>query len=89
MTSTRPRLFDDLTRLIDDAAGAARSFGREAESALKTQLERLLANMDLVTREEFEVVQDMAVAARDANEALEKRIAELEARLAGSAPQES
>jgi BMFP domain-containing protein YqiC len=82
MSSPRPRFFDDMSRLFTDAAGAARSLGREAESAIKTQVERLLAGMDIVNREEFEAVRDMAIAARNANDALEKRIAELEARLA-------
>jgi BMFP domain-containing protein YqiC len=81
MTSSRPPFFDDVTRLFDNAAGAARSLGREAESALKAQAERILSTMDVVSREEFEIVQDMAAAARDANEKLEKRLAELEARL--------
>ncbi len=85
MTSPRPRFFDDMSRLFTDAAGAARSLGREAEAAIKTQVERLLDGMDLVHREEFEAVRDMAVAARNANEALERRIAELEAKL--SAPE--
>ena len=82
MTSPRPRFFDDMSRLFTDAAGAARSLGREAEAAIKAQVERLLDGMDLVHREEFEAVRDMAVAARNANEALERRIAELEAKLA-------
>ena len=89
MSSPRPRLFDDMSRLFTDAAGAARSLGREAESAVKTQVERLLAGMDMVTREEFEVVRDMAVTARNANDALERRIAELEARLAATPPAEA
>jgi BMFP domain-containing protein YqiC len=82
MTSPRPRFFDDMSRLFNDAAGAARSLGREAEAAIKTQVERLLSGMDLVNREEFEAVRDMAVAARNANDALAKRIAELETRIA-------
>jgi BMFP domain-containing protein YqiC len=82
MSSPRPRFFDDMSRLFTDAAGAARSLGREAEAAIKTQVERLLSGMDIVNREEFEAVRDMAVAARNANDALEKRIAELEARIA-------
>jgi BMFP domain-containing protein YqiC len=84
MASPRPRFFDDMSRLFNDAAGAARSLGREAEAAIKTQVERLLSGMDLVNREEFEAVRDMAVAARNANDALEKRIAELEARIAAA-----
>jgi BMFP domain-containing protein YqiC len=81
MTASPNRFFDDMSRLFTDAAGAARSLGREAEAAIKTQVERLLASMDVVSREEFEAVRDMAIAARNANEALERRIAELEAKL--------
>ena len=82
MPSQRPRFFDDMSRLFNDAAGAARSLGKEAEAAIKTQVERLLAGMDLVNSEEFEAVRDIAVAARNANEALELRIAELETKIA-------
>jgi BMFP domain-containing protein YqiC len=85
MPSPRPRFFDDVSRLFNDAAGAARSLSQEAETIIKSQVERLLATMDVVSREEFEAVRDMAAAARDANDALEKRIAELEARLATTA----
>ena len=81
MSSPRPRIFDDISKLFNDAAGAARGLGHEAEAMIKTQVERLLANMDVVNREEFEAVRDMAVAARNANDALERRIAELEAKL--------
>ena len=87
MTASPNRFFDDMSRLFTDAAGAARSLGREAEAAIKAQVERLLASMDVVSREEFEAVRDMAVAARNANDALERRIAELEAKLA-EAPKE-
>jgi BMFP domain-containing protein YqiC len=58
---------------------------REAETLLKTQLERLLATMDVVSREEHEAVKEMAAAARDDNERLEARIAALEARLEAKA----
>jgi BMFP domain-containing protein YqiC len=82
MSTSPNRFFDDMSRLFTDAAGAARSLGREAEMAIKTQVERLLSTMDVVTREEFEVVRDMAVAARNANDALERRINELEEKIA-------
>jgi BMFP domain-containing protein YqiC len=80
----RPRFLDDMSRLLNDAAGAARSLGKEAESMIRAQVERMMSTMDIVTREEFEVVRDMAVSARNANDALERRIAELEAKLAGA-----
>jgi BMFP domain-containing protein YqiC len=86
MPSPRPRFFDDMSRLFNDAAGAARSLGKEAEAAIKSQVERLLAGMDLVKSEEFEAVRDMALAARVANDALERRIAELEAKIAATEP---
>ena len=83
MPQTRSRIFDDFARLATDAAGVAQGVRREAETILKTQAERLLATMDVVTREEFEAVRDMAVLARQQNGMLEKRIAELEGKLAG------
>jgi len=78
----RPRIFDDMSRLLTDAAGAAKTIGKEAETMIRAQVERLLSTMDIVTREEFEAVRDMAVAARNANDALERCVAELEAKLA-------
>ena len=65
-------------RLVTDAAGVAQGMRREAETIVKTQVERLLASMDVVTREEFEAVRDMAVLARQDNEKLLARIAALE-----------
>jgi BMFP domain-containing protein YqiC len=74
-------MFDDFSKLMTDAAEMAHGVRREAETIFKAQIERLLANMDLVTREEFDAVRDMAIAARDENERLAKRIAALEANL--------
>eukprot|EP01037_Dinobryon_pediforme_P007309 gene7309-7380_t len=79
MTQTRGRIFDDLARLATDAAGMAEGVKREAETLFKTQAERLLSTMDVVTREEFEAVKDMAARARDENERLNDRLAALEA----------
>lgn len=81
----RPRIFDDMSRLLNDAAGAAKSIGKEAEAIIRAQVERLMSTMDIVTREEFEAVRDMAIAARNANDALERRVTELEAKLAAKA----
>jgi BMFP domain-containing protein YqiC len=88
MVEPRGRILDDLARLVTDAAGVAQGVRREAETLARAQLDRLISGMDLVSREEFEVVRDMAALARDENEALEKRIAALEAALAaaGAAP---
>ncbi len=82
------RLLDDFARLITDAAGAAQGVRREMETVVKTQAQRLLADMDVVTREEFEAVREMAVMAREENDRLAARLAELEARLQpGAAPE--
>jgi BMFP domain-containing protein YqiC len=81
MRETRGNMFEDFSRLMTDAAEVAQGVRREAETALKGQVERLLHTMDLVTREEFEAVKEMAAKAREENEKLAKRIAALEARL--------
>jgi BMFP domain-containing protein YqiC len=86
MPQTRGRIFDDFSRLMTDAAGLAEGARREVETLARSQLERLMSGMDLVSREEFEAVRDMAALARAENEKLAARIAELEARLAPSAP---
>lgn len=88
MPETHGSVFDDFSRLMNDAAEMAQGVRREAESVLKNQAERLLTKMDVVTREEFEAVRDMAIAARDENDRLGKRIAVLEARL-GVTPETS
>ena len=85
MPQTRGRLFDDLSRLMTDAAGLAEGAKREVETLARAQLERLMAGMDLVSREEFEAAREMAALARTQNEKLEARIAALEAKLS-SAP---
>ncbi len=79
----RARLLDDVAKLMTDAAGMAHGVKREAETAVRAQAERLLATMNVVTREEFEAVRDMAALARDENDALRRRLAALEAKLAG------
>jgi BMFP domain-containing protein YqiC len=82
MVEPRGRILDDIARLVTDAAGVAQGVRREAETLARAQLDRLIATMDLVSREEFEAVRDMAALARDENEALRKRIEALEAKLA-------
>jgi BMFP domain-containing protein YqiC len=86
MPQTSGRLFDDLSRLITDAAGLAEGARREVETVVKAQFERLLAGMDVVSREEFEAAKEMAAKARSENEALAVRIAALEAKLGGDTP---
>ena len=83
MTQTSNRIFDEFAKLMTDAAGVAQGVRREVETAFRAQAERFLADMDLVKREEFDVVREMAIKAREENEALKERIAALETRLAG------
>jgi BMFP domain-containing protein YqiC len=82
MTQTTNRFLDEFAKLMTDAAGAADGLKREMTSVMRSQGERLLQGMDLVQREEFEAVKEMAEKARAENERLEARIVELEARLA-------
>jgi len=81
MRETRGTVFDDFTRLMGDAAGMAQGARRELESIIKGQFERWLSTLDVVTREEFEAVKEMAARARDENDKLEARLAALEAKL--------
>jgi hypothetical protein len=81
MSQPRGRIFDELSRLATDAVAMAQGVKREAETVARTQAERLLSGMDVVQREEFEAVRDMAVKAREENDKLSARIAELEAKL--------
>ena len=75
------RPFDDLARLAGGAAGALGALRQEIRDALRQQADRLLADWDLVTREEFEAVKAMAAKARAEQEAPEKRLRDLEAAL--------
>jgi BMFP domain-containing protein YqiC len=86
MPQTQSRFFDDLSRLMTDAAGLADGAKREAQTFARTQMERMMSGMDIVTREEFEAVKEMAARARDDNEKLARRVAELEAMLAKAKP---
>lgn len=83
MTQTSNRMFDEFARLMTDAASVAQGVKREAETVFRSQAERLIAELDLVKREDFEVVREMASKARAENEALKARIAALEAKLSG------
>ncbi|MFA7432259.1 MAG: accessory factor UbiK family protein [Gemmobacter sp.] len=75
---TRNRIFDDLSQLMTNAMGVAQGARTEAETAMKSMIDRWLADRDLVTREEFDAVRAMAQKAREENEALKARIAALE-----------
>jgi BMFP domain-containing protein YqiC len=85
MTQTSSRILDELARLMNDAAGVAQGVRREFDTLFRTQAERILRDLDVVDREEFEAVKEMATLAREENEALKKRIEALEAKLAKAA----
>jgi BMFP domain-containing protein YqiC len=82
MSGPSNRIFDELGRLMSDAAGVASGLRREVDGLVKSQVERLLRDVDVVTREEFESVREMAVKAREENEALKARLAKLEGKSA-------
>src|SRR3981081_341096 len=93
MTQTSNRFFDEIGRLMNDAAaaaqgangegatGAAQGVKREVDTVVRNQAEKILRDLDVVKREEFEAVKDMARLAREENEALKARISALEAKL--------
>jgi BMFP domain-containing protein YqiC len=85
MTQTSNRLFDEIARLMNDAAGVASGVRREFDTLFRTQADRVLRDLDLVRREEFEAVKEMARLAREENEALQARVAALEAKLGSEA----
>jgi BMFP domain-containing protein YqiC len=76
------RFFDDLAKVANGALGSLANLGTELENRVRDQVERLLARMDVVRREEFEAVKALAAQARAGQEALEGRVAALEAELA-------
>jgi BMFP domain-containing protein YqiC len=79
---TDNRLFDDFVKFVNGAAGTVAGMARETESAARERAREWIGGLDFVSRDEFEVVKAMAVAARDENDALKARIAALEAQLA-------
>ncbi len=81
MTQGPNRLFDEFAKLMTDAAGVAQSMRREAETVLRSQAERLMSEMDLVKRDDFDAIKEMAAKARAENEQLTARISELETRI--------
>jgi BMFP domain-containing protein YqiC len=81
MTTTSSRFFDELAKLATNAAGAAQGVRREIDALVKAQVERVLNDVGVVKREDFDVVRDMAQKAREENDRLHERIAVLEARL--------
>ncbi|MCT4608314.1 MAG: accessory factor UbiK family protein [Pelagimonas sp.] len=77
---TRNKVFEDISQLMTNAMGVAQGAKEEAETALKSMLDRWLADRDFVTREEFDAVRAMAQKAREENEALKARLDALEAK---------
>ena len=80
---TRNKILDDVSQLMTNAMGVAQGAREEAENAMKSMIDRWLADRDFVTREEFEATRAMAQKAREENEALKAELAALEERLAG------
>ncbi len=78
------RIFDEFAKLMTDAAGVAQGARREAENAFRSQAERFLSQMDLVQRDEFEAVKEMASRARMENETLRSELDALKADLANA-----
>lgn len=78
MTQQNSRLFDDLGRLMTDAAGLADGMRREVETVARSQMERVVATMDVAREEDVDVLREMIATQRAANEALEARVAALE-----------
>ncbi|KIC50382.1 MULTISPECIES: accessory factor UbiK family protein [Tateyamaria] len=74
----RGKIFDDISQLMTNAMGVAQGAREEAETAMKSMMDRWLADRDFVTREEFDAVRAMAQKAREENEALKARIEALE-----------
>ena len=83
MTQTTNRFFDEMARLMNDAAGVATGVRREVDTMFRHQADRILRDLDVVKREEFEAVKEMARLAREENEELKARLAVLEAAVKG------
>lgn len=78
---TENRLFDDLSKLLNGAAGTLAGMGREAEASARARAKEWIGGLEFVSREEFDAVKDMAAKAREENEKLADRVASLEAAL--------
>ncbi len=86
MAQTTGRLYDEFAKLMNDATGVATGMRREVETVMRSQAERILRDLDVVQREEFEAVKEMARLAREENEVLKARIAALEAKVSAAPP---
>ncbi len=89
MTQTTSRFFDELAKLMTDAAGAAQGFRQDAETFFRSQAERVMRELKVVQREEFEAVKAMAAKALEENEKLAKRIEALEAKAGVTPPSQT
>ncbi|MFY0621758.1 MAG: accessory factor UbiK family protein [Pelagimonas sp.] len=78
---TRNKVFEDLSQLMTNAMGVAQGARHEAETAMKSLMDRWLADHEFVTREEFDAVRAMAQKAREENEELKARLAAIEEKL--------
>lgn len=83
---TENRLFDDLAKLLNGAAGTLAGMGREAQDGARARAREWVGGLDFVSRDEFEAVKAMAVAARDEADALRARLDRLEAKQAADLP---
>ncbi len=81
MSQNNSRFFDEMAKFMSNAAGAAQGLRKEIDQMVQTQVERVLNNLNVVRREDFEVVRDMAEKARTENASLATRVAELEKKL--------
>jgi BMFP domain-containing protein YqiC len=88
MTQTTNPFFDQMAKFMTDAAGAAQGFRQEAETFFRAQAEKVLNDLHVVKREEFEAVKAMAAKALEENERLAKRVGELETALAAKQVQQ-
>ncbi|WP_314376237.1 accessory factor UbiK family protein [Sphingomonas paucimobilis] len=79
------KLFDDFAKVMNGLAGTVAGMGREAEASARSRAREWIGGLDFVSREEFEVVKAMAVAARDEADALKARLDALEAKQQGGA----
>ncbi|MFC3058794.1 accessory factor UbiK family protein [Paenirhodobacter populi] len=84
--SAQNKFFDEMSKLMTNAMGVAQGARTEAETAMKSWMDRWLAERDFVTREEFDAVKAMAQKAREENEALKVRLDALEAKASAEAP---
>jgi BMFP domain-containing protein YqiC len=89
MTQTSNRIFDEMARLMNDAAGVAQGVRREFDTLFRAQAERILRELNVVQRDEFEAVKEMARLAREENEALKARIEALESKPAAKPAKKS